>query len=85
MDKVEMQYTEEQKAEIISKLRAVCVAQAELWDVLYEIENEHEVEIEMDLHLVGELAGDCNVPPSFSDLPDDVVWESFLAHSSAKR
>lgn len=80
-EKMQLPYSSEEKQRIVQSLRAVCVAQAELWDVLHEIENDHECSIETDIYLVGELAGGCNHPPSFADLKDDEVWESFEEHS----
>lgn len=83
MTKITVEYTAEERQEIIQKLRAVSVAQAELWDTLHAIENERECSIDIDLYLVGELAGGCNVPPSFSDLSDEDVWEHFEMHAEA--
>lgn len=79
--KITIEYTAEEKNRIISALRAAAVAEAQLWDVLHEIENDHECMIETDIYLIGSLAGDCSSPPSFSDLDAENVWESFEFHS----
>lgn len=80
-----IEYTPEEKTQIIQALRSVCIAQAELWDVLREVENDHECSIDTDIYLVGALAGGCNVPPSFSDLSDEEVWESFEQHAEVSQ
>ena len=82
MARIQLEYDECQKTQIVQALRKVCVAQAELWDVLREVEQQHECAIETDVYLVGELAGGCNHPPSLADLSDEEVWESFEEHSS---
>jgi hypothetical protein len=83
--KFQPKYSPAEKQRIVQSIRAVCIAQAELWDVLREVENDHRCSIETDIYLIGELAGDCSHPPSFQDLPVDSVWESFKLHSSAER
>jgi hypothetical protein len=78
---VTVDYSQEQKTRIVQALRAACVAQAEFWDALGEVEREHEIAIDTDTFLVGILAGDCSTPPTFDDLSDDAVWDAFIAHT----
>jgi hypothetical protein len=81
------QFTEDEKKRIISSLKALAVAQAEFWDVLRDLELEHEegLEIETDVYLVGELAGDCSMCPRHSDLQNEAVWDSFVEHSHVEQ
>lgn len=86
MERVEIEYTQEQRARIVESLRAVAVAQAEFWDVLHEVEAEHDASIETDMYLIDGLAGDCNTPASFADLKDaGAVWDAFVEHSAVTR
>ena len=79
--KLKIEYTADEKQRIVEALRATAVAQAELWDVLLEVENEHACSIEIDDKLISSLSGDCSHPPSFEDLKSDAVWEAFEEHS----
>ena len=63
-----LEYSTEEKREIISSLKALAVAQAEFWDVLREIGHSHGAEIETDPSLISVLGGECGHPPSFDDL-----------------
>ena len=74
-------YTAEEKQRIISALRLAAVAQAELWDVLREVEINHAISIEIDGELIAKLASDCGCPPCFDDPKADRVWEAFEEHS----
>jgi hypothetical protein len=78
---IKIDFTDEQKARITQRLRTAAIAQAEFWDVLRQMENEHGCEIEPDVDLISELAGECSCPPSLADLQDDDIWASFLNHS----
>ena len=83
--KFQPRYTAAEKQQIVQAIRAVAIAQAELWDALHEIEDDHRCSIETDIYLIDSLAGDCGAPPSFSDLSAESIWESFKLHSSAIR
>lgn len=85
MPKFQPRYSATEKQQIVEAIRAVAMAQAELWDVLRYVENDHSCSIETDIYLIDSLAGDCSAPPSFQDLPAASVWESFRLHSSATR
>lgn len=67
----------EEKAAIVATLKRVAVAMAEFWDVLRDIEGEHDIEIEPDVSLVSGVAGECGHPPDTSDLEDAAVWDAF--------
>jgi hypothetical protein len=82
---VTIEYSNEEKQEVIAKLKALAVAQAEFWDLLREIEEAHECEIKFDPALVSELAEGCNIPPSFTDLNDDELWATFQERSAAEQ
>jgi len=79
-----IRYSAEEKQSIVSALRAVAIAQAEFWDVLREVENAHSVAIETDNELVGALAGNCNIPATFADLPESDVWFTFKEHTEVQ-
>jgi hypothetical protein len=84
MEKVAHQFTDCQRREIIAKLKNLAVAQAEFWDTLRDIELEHNITIETDIYLTGEIAGNCEQPASHLDLDDGDVWASFEEHSSVE-
>ena len=80
-----IRYSKEEKREIITRLRAVAVSLAEYWDALRIVENAHRCSIDNDTDLYGTLAGECDTPPSFSDLSDTDVWEMFRAHTEISK
>lgn len=67
-------FTEEEKGEIVAKLREIAVATAEFWDVLRSIEAERGVEINYASELVDLLAGDCEIPAETANLDWTLVW-----------
>jgi hypothetical protein len=79
--KITINYTAEERQRIIESLRAAAVAQAELWDVLRDVELDHAVSIEIDGELISTLASDCDCPPSFDNIKAERVWEAFGEHS----
>lgn len=85
MSKIKYAFAESDKPEIISALRQVAVAIAEYWDVLREIEGRDSVEIETKDELFTSLAGECNIPPSLSDLPANGVWQEFVDDVRVRR
>jgi hypothetical protein len=80
-----VEYTAEQKQEIIDALKWAAVAYAAYWDTLRAIEIAHDCEIETSPELVGSLASNCNIPPNANDLDDNDVWESFEADAKVKQ
>jgi hypothetical protein len=68
-NKYAIHYSPSEKRRLVQAIRAAAIAQAELWDVLRDIESERRCSIEYDIYLLDSLAGDCSAPPSFSDLP----------------
>lgn len=84
MPKTSVNYTEEERAEVLRALKTLLVATAEFWDALRQVEHAHEVEIEYSDNMVGMLAGDLGTPPSFQDLTDKDVWETFLETSTVR-
>ena len=83
--KFQPRYSPAEKERIVQAVRAAAVAEAELWDTLRDIENDHRCSIDTDVYLISSLAGDCSTPPSFSNLTVDNVWGTFKLHSSATR
>jgi hypothetical protein len=79
-----IRYSAEEKQRIIDSLRALAIAQAEFWDVLGEVESAHSVMIEADNELAGTLAGNCNIPATFADLPESDVWFTFKEHTEVQ-
>jgi hypothetical protein len=83
--KFQPRYNAAEKQRIVEAVRAAAVAEAELWDTLRDIESDRHCSIETDIHLISSLAGDCSRPPTFSDLTNENVWETFKIHSIATR
>lgn len=79
--KISINYTDVERQKIVEALRATALAEAELWDVLRDVEAEHSCSIEYDDQLISELAGEYDTPPEFGDVDVDAVWDSFLQHS----
>jgi hypothetical protein len=79
--KIAVEYSAEEKQRIIAALRLAAVAQAELWDVLRDVEMTHAISIEIDGELIAMLAADCKCPPCFDDLKAERVWKGFEEHS----
>ena len=65
----ELVLTDTEGQELLTKTRAAAVALAEFWDTLRQLESAHECSIEYG-ELIDELAGECDLPPSFDDLRD---------------
>jgi len=87
----EMQFTKEEREQIIRTLRVLCEARAHFWDALRAVEVARgNVELEADSNdLEGVLAAELGQPPTASALSDDDVWEAFLdevaVHFSTRR
>ena len=78
-------YTDEQKANITHRLKAVCVALCEYWDALREVEQANPgMGIITDYGMIDFLASEFMTPPSFSDLGDALVWDTFLEMSKVE-
>jgi hypothetical protein len=82
---MKIRYSKEEKQEIIIKLRALAVSMAEFWDTLREVENAHKCSIDNGTELYGVLAGECNTPPSFTDLTDKQVWAMFQVYAQVSK
>jgi hypothetical protein len=75
-----MQFSKEEREQIIRTLRVLCEARAHFWDALRAVEDARgNVELETDSNdLEGILAAELGQPPTASALSDDDVWEAFL-------
>ena len=76
-----MEYTPAEKARIVKAVRMVALWQAKLWDALGAVERRTGAEFNSDLYLIGELAGECCMPPSIYDISEERAWEAFEAHT----
>jgi len=70
--------TDDEKEQLAAAVKQGAVAIAELWDVLRRFETARtgggiETEIVLDLEALNLLAADCNTPPTFTDLTQDMI------------
>ena len=71
MPKLSKIIDEEEQQELITAVRIVAVSIAELWDILWELENSTGKAIEYPLEMFSCFAGKCRMEPDLMDLGSD--------------
>jgi hypothetical protein len=77
-----LKFTREERQRIIGALKNLCLAKAAYWDALRAVETRAgNIEVDTTDELESFLAGNCDVPANWEDLPNREVWRAFLENA----